>query len=120
MVDRKYDWVNDEDVRQELAAETVIIMFNDRDLKSMRFEVYANHRKNDVELYCKADQEQLKTYQKCLKAAVEGAHKRRFGVKMVVGPGESLEDIYDLVLKTYCNIKQSGRSEEVLFKKKAK
>ena len=116
---KKYDWVLDEEVRQELVAETVVIMFNDRDLKNMRFDVYAEHKDNDSELYSKADRQQLDAYTKSLRSAVEGAYKLRFGSEMVVLHSEikDYKNLINLILEVYCRYKNEERLGEIVYTK---
>jgi len=115
MVSKKYDWVNDEDVRWNLSAEAVIILFNERTMKTLNFSTFAQYRNLNWKDFPN-HYEKLVSHQKCLETAVSQAHKNRFGCNMKKGTDQELDDLYDLILRVYSYYKNNGTEKEIILK----
>ena len=115
MSNRKHDWVSDEDVRWHLAAEAVIILFNERTMRELDFSRYAEYAKIDWSLVPHL-YDDLVSHQKCLQTAVSEAHKKRFGCSMTSGSKEEMEALHGLILRVYCYYKDNGNESEIVVK----
>lgn len=111
-VHSSYDWINEEDIRYDLAAETVRFLFHERTLKEIKFDIFYPHlAKYNWKNYPSSQRINLEGYYNSLTTAVEAAHKERSGLdlKLERVPLDDCIEFCDLVLRVYCRIKESGK-----------
>lgn len=111
MMSNNYDWVNDEDVRFDLAAESVVTLFHERTMKDVPFESFYPHLQFfSWREYPSQTKIKLEGYYSSLQAAIEMSYKDRFGKKLNLAtfPLKDCMSFYDLVLRVYCRYKEKG------------
>lgn len=91
----------------DLAADVVILMVNDRDLKYLDFVSYYNYFSSQLERdgYVNFSAELFKDVVKCLDSAIDQAHKTLYGTPSNFTTAQEKTKFYDLILCCYVHSK---------------